>query len=116
MIPPWPTRLTGRAFIHCHKKLLPVFAATADDCKDNEEQSDYFVAAMGSSMGGCFSQQSCCSQKCPKGSQRPLISSSSSQQEPNQTQLAKQAGLCRNYFIYGEKTYNCCGNCSWKGN
>ena len=32
------------ASIYCHKQLLLVFAATADDCKDTEEQSDYPVS------------------------------------------------------------------------
>ena len=108
--------------IHRHQQLLPVFAANADNCQDNEEQSDYSVAAVGSSRGGRFSQQSCGGQNRPKGGtggrggKRPQISSTSSQQEPSQFQLAKQAGLCRNHFMYSEKTYNCCGNCSWSGN
>ena len=59
------------ASIQCHQQLLPVFAATADNCKDNEEQSDYSVATVGSSRGGCFSQQSRSGQNCPKGSIGP---------------------------------------------
>ena len=46
------------ASIHGHQQLLPVFAATADDCEDTEEQSDFTVAAMGSSRGSRFSQLS----------------------------------------------------------
>ena len=46
------------ASIHGHQQLLPVFATTADDCEDTEEQSDYTVAAVGSSLGGCFNQRS----------------------------------------------------------
>ena len=42
--------------------------------------------------------------------------SSSYQQEPSQTQLAKKAGLYHNHFIYSDKTYNCRGNCSWLEN
>ena len=76
--------------------------STADDTEDTEEQPDYTVAAVGSSRG--------------RGGQRPQSGNSSSPQEPSQTQQAKQAGLCRNHFIYGEKTYNCGGNCSWLGN
>ena len=96
-----------------------MFAATADDCKDTEEQSDYPVAAVGSSWGGRFSQRSRVGQNRPKGGRgghRPQSSNSSSLQEPCQAQQAKQAGLCRNHFIYPEKTYNCSGNCSWSGN
>ncbi len=107
------------ASIHRHQQLLPVFAATADDTEDNEEQSDFTVAAVGSSRGGRFNQRSRGGQsrsRGGRGGQRPQSSSSSSQQEPSQAQQAKQAGLCRNHFIYGEKTYNCGGNCSWSGN
>ena len=107
------------ASIHRHQQLLPVFAATADDCEDNEEQSDYSVSVVGSYRGGRSSQWSHSGQnrpKCSRGSQRPQNSSSSSQQEPSQIQLAKQAGLCLNHFIQGNKTYNCGGNCSWSGN
>ena len=105
--------------MHRHQQLLPVFATTTDDCEEHKEQSDYSVTPLGSSRGGCFSQQSRGGQIRPKGgrgSQWPQFSNSSSQQEPSQTQLAKQAGLCPNHFIYGEKTYNCGGNCSWSGN
>ena len=49
------------------------------------------------------------------GGQCPQCSSNSSQQEPSQTQLAKQSGLCRNHFIFIDKTYNYSGNCSWSG-
>ena len=104
------------ASIHRHQQLLPVFAATADDTEDNEEQSDFTVAAVGSSRGGRFNQRSRGGQSRSRGGQRPQSSSSSSQQDPSQAQQAKQAGLCRNHFIYGEKTYNCGGICSWSGN
>ena len=35
------------ASIHHHQQLLPVFATTANDCEDTEEQSDYTVATVG---------------------------------------------------------------------
>ena len=98
-----------------------VFAATADDTEDTEdteEQPDYTVAAVGSSRGGRFNHRSRGGQYRPRGgrsSQRTQSGNSSSLQELSQTQQAKQAGLCRNH-IYGEKTYNCGGNCSWSGN
>ena len=107
------------ASIHRHQQLLPMFAAATDDCEDTEEQSDYTITAVGSSQGGRFNQQSRGGQNRPKGGsggQGPQSSNSSSPQEPSQAQQAKQAGLCRNHFIYGEKTYNCGGNCSWSGN
>lgn len=107
------------ASIHRHQQLLPVFAATADGTEDNEEQSDFTVAVVGSSRGGRFNQRSRGSQNRPRGGrggQRSQSSSSSSHQELSQAQQARQAGLCRNHFIYGEKTYNCGGNCSWSGN
>ena len=105
--------------IHRHQQLLPVFATTADDTEDNDEQSDFTVAAVGSSRGGRFNQRSRGGQnrsRDGRSGQRPQSSSSSSQQDPSQAQQAKQAGLCRNHFIYGDKTYNCGGNCSWSGN
>ena len=46
------------ASIHCQLQLLPVFAATADDCKDNKEQPDFSISAVGSYRGGRSSQQS----------------------------------------------------------
>ena len=96
-----------------------MFAATTDDCKDTKEQSDYPIAAVGSSQGSHFAQQSRGGQNRPKGGrggQRPQSSNSSSLQEHSQAQQAKQAGLCRNHFIYGKKTYDCSSNCSWLGN
>ena len=93
-----------------------MFAATADDCEDTEEQSDFTVAAVGSSRGGRFSQLSRGSQNRPKGGQRPQTNNGSSLQEPSPAQQAKQAGLFRNHFIYSEKACNCGGNCSWSGN
>ena len=107
------------ASIHRHQQPLPIFAATAEDYEDSEEQSDLSVAAVGSYRGGQPSQRSRSGPNClrgGRGGQRPHNSNNSSQQEPSQTQLAKQAGLCRNHFIYGDKTYNCSGNCSWTGN
>ena len=101
--------------IHHHQQVLPVFPATTDNCEVNKEQSDYYLATVGSYRGGRSSQRSRGCQNHPKGgrgSQRPQNSSSSSQQERIQTQLAKQADLCRNHFIYGEKTNNCGRNCS----
>ena len=55
------------ASTHCHQQLLLVFTATTDDCEDNEQQSDYSVATVGSSRGGHFSQRSCGGQNRPKG-------------------------------------------------
>ena len=89
-----------------------MFAATTDDCKDTKEQSDYPIAAVGSSQGSHFAQQSRGGQNRPKGGrggQRPQSSNSSSLQEPSQ---AQQAGLYRNHLTYGKKTYNCGGNYS----
>ena len=98
---------------------LPVFAATAEDFESSEEQSDCAVAAVGSFRGGRPSQQSRGGPhrfRGGRGGQRPQYSSNSSQQEPSLAQQARQAGLCRHYFIHGDKTYNCSGNCSWTGN
>ena len=103
------------ASIHPHQQLLPVFAATVDNCEDTEEKSDYPVSAVGSSQGNRFAQRSQGGQNHPKGGrggQRPQSSNSSSLQEPSQ---AQQAGLYRNHLTYGKKTYNCGGNCSWSG-
>ena len=97
------------ASIHRHQQLLPVFAATADDTEDNEEQSDFTFAAVGSSRGGRFNQAAPEAAEAAGGP-------SPAAALPSQAQQAKQAGLCRNYFIYGKKTYNCGGTCSWTGN
>ena len=78
------------ASIHRHQQLLPVFTTTAHDCKDNEEQSDYSVASVGSCRGDCSSQRSRRGQNRPKdgrGGQTPQYSSSSSQPD-----TAGQAG------------------------
>ena len=106
------------ASIHPHQQLLPVFTvtATADYTEDTEEQSNYTVAAVGSSRGGHFNQWSRGGQNRPRGGQRPQSGNSSSPQEPSQAQQAKQACICRNHFIYSEETYNCGDNCSWLGN
>ena len=51
-----------------------VFATTAEDCEDSEEQSYFSVATMGSYKGGHPSQWSRGGQNSPKGgrgSQRP---------------------------------------------
>ena len=64
--------------------MLPVFAATAYDCEDTKEQSDYPVAAVGSSRGGPFSQWSRGGGNRPKGGrggQQPQSSNSSTLQE-----------------------------------
>ena len=74
---------------------------------------------MCSFMGGLSSQKSHGHpnrSRGGRGGQRHQYSNSSSQQEPSLAQQAKQAGLCRNHFIYGNKTYNCGGNCSWTSN
>ena len=107
------------ASIHRHQQPLPVFAATAEDFEDSEEQSDFSVAAVGTFRGGRPSQRSRGGPNPPRGSrgsQRPQHNNNSFQQEPSQGQLAKQAGLCWNPFIYCDKTYNCGGNRSWSGN
>ena len=106
------------ASIHSHQQFLPVSAATFDDCEVKDDQPDYSIA-VGSNKAGCFFPWSHGGQNCPKGGrggQHPQLNCGSSKQEPSQTQLAKQAGLCRNHFIYSDKTYNCGGNCSWSGN
>ena len=114
MFAPWPADRCA-ASIHHRQQLLLVFAATADDCEDNEEQSDLSVPAVGSYRG--WSLLVVLRRPAPPHRrQRPQYSSNSSQQEPSQTQLAKQAGLCCNHFIYSEKTYNCGSNCSWSEN
>ena len=107
------------ASIHRHQQPLPVYAATAEDFESSEDQSDCAVAAVGSFRGGRPSQQSRSGanrSRGGRGGQRPQYSNNSSQQEPSIAQQAKQAGLCRNHFIHGDKTFNCGGNCSWTGN
>ena len=46
------------ASIHSHQQLLPVFTATADDCEDNEESSNFSVAAVGSYRGSLWTLDS----------------------------------------------------------
>ena len=107
------------ASIHRHQQPLPVYAATAEDFESSEDQSDCAVAAVGSFRGGRPSQRSrggANRSRGGRGGQRPQYSNNSSQQEPSIAQQAKQAGLCRNHFIHGDKTFNCGGNCSWTGN
>ena len=120
MFAPWPTWPTGApppftATISCCWSSPPLLTTARTQRSSLTNLSPPWalpiVAASPSGPAGGQNRP-----KGGRGGQKPQISSSSSQQEPSQTQLAKQAGLCPNHFIYGEKTYNCGGNCSWSGN
>ena len=111
------------ASIHRQHASAPIFSATVDDSPDAEDQEEIAVAAVGSSRSGRGGQHGRGGQSHPCNNcngQRPQQQQQhNTAQPPADTPLwvACQASrLCKSHFRYGDKAYNCGGNCAWQGN
>ena len=111
------------ASIHRQHASAPIFSATVDNSPDAEDQEEIAVAAVGSSRSGRGGQHGRGGQSHPCNNcngQRPQQQQQhNTAQPPADTPLwvACQASrLCKSHFRYGDKAYNCGGNCAWQGN
>ena len=92
-----------------------MFTATADNSKDSEEHP-LLWAPTGLVAPPSGPEAARTAPKAAEAPEQQQLLPAGAQQEPSQTQLPKQAALCHYHFIYGDKTYNCAGNCSRSGN
>ena len=106
------------ASIHRQHASAPIFSATVDNSPDAEDQEEIAVAEVGSSLSGQGGQRG--RPRNNRNGQRPQQQQQhNTAQPPADTPLwvACQASrLCKSHFRYGDKAYNCGGNCAWQGN